>query len=101
MRFALVCLLGLAIASPSALAVHAPAPSQAQAQGKDAAQPTEGEAAAIGMFRGNPARTGEMPGPGLAGPPKEPLTFKTEGPISASPAVVDGIVYAGSEDGSL
>ncbi len=55
------------------------------------------------MFRGNPARTGELPGPGPD--PGEPIvrhwSFETDGFIAASPAVADGVVYISSTDGYL
>jgi len=55
------------------------------------------------MFRGNPARTGELPGPGPD--PGEPIvghwSFETDGYIEASPAVANGVVYFSSTDGSL
>ena len=53
----------------------------------------------IPMFRGGPARTGEHPGPGPEGSPAVLWRFKTEGPIFASPAVVDGVVYVGVRQG--
>jgi hypothetical protein len=55
------------------------------------------------MFRGNPARTGELPGPGPN--PGEPIvrhwSFDTDGYITASPAIADGVVYISSTDGFL
>ena len=51
------------------------------------------------MFRGNPARTGEQPGPGPSGTPTLRWHFAMDGPVSSSPAVVDGVVYVGSKDG--
>ena len=56
-----------------------------------------GEGAA--MFRGNPARTGVNPGPGVERSPKQFWRFKTGGAVFSSPAVVEGEVYVGSEDG--
>jgi outer membrane protein assembly factor BamB len=52
-------------------------------------------------FHGNIARTGayDSPGPRQLGGVK--WTFKTGGPIVASPAVVDGVVYIPSMDGFL
>ncbi len=52
----------------------------------------------VAMFRGNAARTGEMPGP--APSLDEPIVVKWQfyaaGLINSSPAVVDGRVYFGS-----
>lgn len=57
----------------------------------------------VPMFRGNPARTGELPGPGPD--PAEPIvelwSFPTGAEIISAPVVVDGVVYAGSRDGNL
>jgi eukaryotic-like serine/threonine-protein kinase len=53
------------------------------------------------MYRGNPARTGEMSGSGLHGQPVELWRFQTEGSAYRSPAIVDGVVYTGSSDGFL
>lgn len=63
--------------------------------------------AAVPMFQGNPARTGEMPGPGPQGEVVELWRFSTDdysihdGVLASSPAVVDGIVYIGGGDGNL
>jgi len=53
----------------------------------------------VPMFRGNAAHTGEMPGPG-----PDPTTgiskqwyVQTGAPTSASPAVVGGVVYVGTQ----
>jgi outer membrane protein assembly factor BamB len=55
------------------------------------------------MFRADPARTGEMPGPGPD--PAKPIvtrwSFETEKFISSSPAIAEGKVYVGSRDGTL
>ena len=58
-------------------------------------------AMAQATFHGNAARTGvyDSPGPKQFGGVK--WTFKTGGPIVASPAVADGVVYIGSMDGYL
>ncbi|HEY7033376.1 MAG TPA: PQQ-binding-like beta-propeller repeat protein [Thermomicrobiales bacterium] len=53
---------------------------------------------AVSMFRGNPAHTGVMPGPGPTGTPA--VRWRTEaiatGKVGSQPAVVDGVVYAGA-----
>jgi outer membrane protein assembly factor BamB/plastocyanin/endonuclease YncB( thermonuclease family) len=48
------------------------------------------------MFRGNPARTGVLPGPGIDTPHGLPWQFDVGFPLLSSPAVVDGVVYVGS-----
>src|SRR5688572_2423850 len=53
------------------------------------------------MFRGNPARTGEEPGPGPVGDPVLRWQFETDGRVDSTPAVVDGVVYVGSDDGNI
>jgi hypothetical protein len=57
----------------------------------------------VPMFRGNPARTGEMPGPGPddSGGIAEIWRAKIGNQSTSSPAVVDGVVYVGSDDGNL
>jgi hypothetical protein len=54
----------------------------------------------VPMYRGNPERTGVMPGPGPEGPPVELWRVQTGGPIGDDPAVVGGTVYVGSGDGT-
>jgi outer membrane protein assembly factor BamB len=58
---------------------------------------------ALPMFRGNPARTGTMHGPGPvpSGAIAEIWRFPTADRIISSPAVSDGIVFVGSLDGSV
>lgn len=53
----------------------------------------------VPMFRVDPARTGVMPGPGPDGKPEVLWQIKTGGPMQASPALVNGVLYAGSLDG--
>ena len=51
----------------------------------------------VPMFRGDSARTGENPGPGVERPPSLLWRFQTGGWVDSSPAVVDGVVYIGSQ----
>lgn len=53
------------------------------------------------MFRGGPSHQGIQPGPGLAAPAKLPWEFQTTSAIFSSPAIVDGVIYVGSLDGSM
>jgi outer membrane protein assembly factor BamB len=55
----------------------------------------------VPMFRGNAARTGEMPGPGPEGNPVEAWRLTTNGPAAAVHSVIEheGTVYAGSDIG--
>ncbi len=55
------------------------------------------------MYRGNAARTGEMPGPAPEGGNGVDVRweFQTGGQIRRPPAVVDGVAYVGSDDGNL
>ena len=54
----------------------------------------------VPMYRGNPARTGVLPGPGPVGDPVLLWQVHTQGPIVGSAAAIaHGIVYIGSEDG--
>jgi len=59
-----------------------------------------GPALAQATFHGDVARTGVFPTPGPSQPTLK-WTFKTAGPIVASPAVADGIVYVASLSGHL
>jgi len=61
------------------------------------------EADDIPMFRGNAAHTGEMPGPGPdpAHGVQVRWQFATGSYVDSSPAVVDGVVYAGGSDGNI
>ena len=53
------------------------------------------------MFGGNPARTGQQPGPGPRGQASPLWKFQTGGAVASSPAVFAGVVYAGSQDGTV
>src|SRR5215213_9916932 len=53
------------------------------------------------MFRGNPARTGAMPGTGPQGSPTELWRFQAAGGIDSTPAVADGVVYVGCDCDTL
>ena len=55
----------------------------------------------VPMYRANPARSGEMPGPGPEGQPVERWRVQAAGSATRSPAVAGGVVYAGSGDGTL
>ena len=61
--------------------------------------PEEGLAADWPMYRGNPARTGAMAGPGPQGQPIELWRFNAQGPASRSPAIAAGVAYLQSGDG--
>jgi outer membrane protein assembly factor BamB len=61
--------------------------------GTPEAGPTESGGA---MFRGDVARTGVQPGPGLGAPAEFPWQFSIGFPILSSPAVVDGTIFIGS-----
>jgi outer membrane protein assembly factor BamB len=54
----------------------------------------------VPMFRGDPARTGVMPGPGPTGEPVVRWRYEAiaDGRVNSQPAVVDGVVYAGAGD---
>src|SRR5688500_19620738 len=52
------------------------------------------------MFRGNPGLTG-LSEANLPNKLKLGWTFKTSGPVKSSPAIVDGKVFVGSNDGHL
>jgi outer membrane protein assembly factor BamB len=60
-----------------------------------------GQTAGEAMFRGNAARTGEMPGPGPAGSTVERWRFATGAAVESAPTVVDGVIYVGSGDANV
>ncbi|MBA3275666.1 MAG: PQQ-binding-like beta-propeller repeat protein, partial [Chloroflexia bacterium] len=51
------------------------------------------------MYRGNPARTGAMPGPGIDGEPVERWRIEVPGEIDTAPAIVNGITYVSASNG--
>jgi outer membrane protein assembly factor BamB len=55
----------------------------------------------VGTFRGDAARTGRMPGPSLTGVPAIAWTVAGDGPLTSSPALIDGVVFQGSASGTL
>jgi outer membrane protein assembly factor BamB len=57
-----------------------------------------GAGRSVPTFRGNPARTGVNPGPGVERSPKQFWRFETGGNVLSSPAVVERVVYIGSDD---
>jgi hypothetical protein len=59
------------------------------------------DAPGIPVSRGGPARTGEQPGPGPGSAPVVGWEVQTGAALSASPAVVDGVVYVGTHDRRL
>jgi outer membrane protein assembly factor BamB/sugar lactone lactonase YvrE len=65
------------------------------------ASPSAATPADVPMYRGNAARTGEMPGPGPAGEPDILWRFQTNGEIHSIPAFANGVLYGGSDDGYL
>jgi outer membrane protein assembly factor BamB len=53
----------------------------------------------VPMFRGNPARTGVLPGPGPAAKPEVLWQVNLGASAPASPPLINGVLYAGSADG--
>src|SRR5215468_408077 len=53
------------------------------------------------MFRGDPQHTGIYDAPGVPQNPKLKWKFQTRRAVVSSPAVVDGVVYVGSNDHNL
>jgi hypothetical protein len=58
-----------------------------------------GGVADVPMFRGDVARSGAMPGPGITGRPDLLWWVETASEVYTTPAVVDGVAYIG--DGIL
>jgi outer membrane protein assembly factor BamB len=97
---------------PTATPTDTPTPTPTPTEGTLTATPEETPSASAtttagvneptaAMFRGGPSHTGVQPGPGLAESVKLPWTFQTGSSIFSSPAIVDGVIYIGSLDGSL
>lgn len=88
-----------------AAASAAPAFGSTLAQGASAIQTTPENTlpSDTPMYRGNAARTGEMPGPAPDASQGVDLRwqFQTGGQLGTPPAVVDGAAYFGSSDGNL
>lgn len=80
-----------------------PAQTTASPEGATFGTPPTGGVAGPGvpMFRGNPARTGVNPGPGVEESPTLLWRFGTRFYTEHSPAVVEGRVYTGSHDDCL
>ncbi|MEI6841914.1 MAG: PQQ-binding-like beta-propeller repeat protein, partial [Methanomicrobiales archaeon] len=53
------------------------------------------------MFRANPQHTGEYRNGGSVLTNTELWRFQTEGDVSSSPVVANGVIYVGSDDGHL
>ncbi len=77
--------------SPSAASAAAPGPS-------DTPEP---RAVDVVAYRGDAARSGNMPGPGPEGTPRILWTFKAGAPIGSQAVVVGTTVYVVSTDGTL
>jgi outer membrane protein assembly factor BamB/plastocyanin len=71
-----------------------PATIERSPRTQQATQPPQTSSGA--MFRGNPARTGVLSGPGIETPHGLPWQFDVGFPLLSSPTVVDGVVYVGS-----
>ncbi len=55
----------------------------------------------VPMYRGDPERTGVMPGPSIHGDPAQLWRVQVDGEIQSAPAIVDGILYFGAGDGGV
>jgi outer membrane protein assembly factor BamB len=71
--------------------------SSAIAEATQVASGSEETVRGANMFRGNPAHTGEYPGPGPKGSPSLLWRFETGGDVSSSPAVIEDLLYVTSE----
>lgn len=66
--------------------------------GRDIGPPPMGD---VPVFRGGPARTGVLPGPGPRQQPVLRWTLATGGRLAGTPSVADGVVYVGDAAGIL
>ena len=71
------------------------------AQVDPVATPETAATVSTSMFRGNPERTGELPGPVPMGRPELRWRFTAGDDIDSSPTVAGDAVYVGSDDGHL
>ena len=53
------------------------------------------------MYRGNPARTGAMPGPGVQGPPAVLWQFAAGADVTFPPAIVNKVIYLPADNGTI
>jgi outer membrane protein assembly factor BamB len=67
--------------------------------GASTATAQDGEGTAT--FHGNPARTGEQPGPGPSGDPTVAWRFKTGDAVRSSPVISNGTLFIGSSDANV
>lgn len=72
-----------------------------QDAGSPVASPVEPGGSDWPMYRQNPARTASVDGPALVGQPVELWRLELGASAFRSPAVVDGILYLGREDGVM
>ena len=84
------------MACPTAFAARTSGAAATEASGS--AQDLAGE---MPMARGNPAHTGEQPGPGPRGQPVLLWRFESNAAILSSPSVSRGRVFVGNDDGVL
>ena len=59
------------------------------------------EAEDVWIYRANNERTGHYQGSGPVEPPELAWSFQTGGAIYSAPALVDGVAYFGSDDGTI
>ena len=86
------------VASEEPGAPRSVAPSDAPAASASLPAPIAGDS--VPTYRGDAARTGEMPGPAPSGEPTIAWQFDVEGSaLSNSPVVADGTVYVAGVDG--
>ena len=96
---------GSTTASPASTTTASPGGSAGQSPSATAGPSLSAAASQLTgevlTYRGNPGRTGLMPGPGPAGTPKVAWSFNAGGAITTSPVVRHGVVYAASGDGTV
>ena len=63
--------------------------------------PQDTPVSGVPMYRGNAARTGEMPGPGPASPPGEMWKWLDVVSTSVPPVIVGGVIYIGDDGGRV
>ena len=97
---AIALLVIMALVAGYFTVVHAPQPA-GPLPGVATPTPDGTPAADWPMYRGNPARTGVMAGPGPDGQPVEAWHLETQGSASQAPAIAAGVAYLQSGDGNV
>lgn len=96
---ATLAVIGCTTSPPSRPVSLSPAPAPSVTS--IAASPSSDPAQDVLLFRGDAARTGQMPGPTPATAPTLRWRFSADGPVRTAQTVKGGLVYVASDAGTL